>query len=48
MGDDGTIGGSSVLMEKGIIPGVPGDDDIITTLARYPQLLAKLEGTELS
>jgi hypothetical protein len=39
MGDDGAIVGSSSLMEKGIIAGSPGDDDIITTSTRLPSLM---------
>lgn len=42
----GKITGSSKLAAKKIIADIPGDDDIITTQARYPELLKNLEGVQ--
>jgi hypothetical protein len=44
IGDNGYLGGSSSLTGSGRIVGVPGDDDIITTASRYPNLIKSLEG----
>jgi hypothetical protein len=46
IGDNGILGGSSVLMGEGRISGVPGDDDIITTASRYQALLQSLDGKQ--
>jgi hypothetical protein len=34
-------------MENGILAGVPGDDDLITTSSRLPNLMEKLKATRI-
>jgi Arc/MetJ family transcription regulator len=35
-------------MQEGMLAGVPGDDDIITTAARLPKLKEKLQASRVS
>lgn len=47
IGNSGILAGSSKLASSGYITHIPGDDDILTTVSRYNDLLSKINGTKV-